>query len=296
MLAGDATVDEALQTWGPDGLQVMLSGQLPPNPSEMLGSLAAEELFVVLSNRFDTVIVDCPPLLPVTDAAIIARYFEGAIMVAGSGKVQVREFRRSLQMLDSAGVPLLGVIANRTSAEAETKYQRIYAASAPEPEADERQGHGSGPAAASGTAASGAMPTPGSEPANILVVCTGNICRSPYMQFTLTAALAAAGVDDIVVASAGTHAVPDSGVAPHMAALLRADGLDVDGYATRQLTAAMVADADIVLTAERAHRKQVVLLDPRALGRTFTLLQFGRLLPSPRRRADTGRSSRRSPG
>ena len=137
VLAGDATVDEALQTWGPDGLQVMLSGQLPPNPSEMLGSLAAEELFVVLSNRFDTVIVDCPPLLPVTDAAIIARYFEGAIMVAGSGKVQVREFRRSLQMLDSAGVPLLGVIANRTSAEAETKYQRVYAASAPHPEADE---------------------------------------------------------------------------------------------------------------------------------------------------------------
>ncbi|MGO4301333.1 arsenate reductase/protein-tyrosine-phosphatase family protein [Leifsonia sp. RAF41] len=140
------------------------------------------------------------------------------------------------------------------------------------------------------------MPTPGSEPANILVVCTGNICRSPYMQFTLTAALAAAGVDDIVVASAGTHAVPDSGVAPHMAALLRADGLDVDGYATRQLTAAMVADADIVLTAERAHRKQVVLLDPRALGRTFTLLQFSRLLPvataSGRHRAEQSAKTR----
>lgn len=137
VLAGDATVDEALQTWGPDGLQVMLSGQLPPNPSEMLGSLAAEELFVELSDRFDTVIIDCPPLLPVTDAAIIARYFDGAIMVAGTGRVQVREFRRSLQMLDAAGVPLLGVIANRSAPEAETKYQRIYAAKAPEEQEQE---------------------------------------------------------------------------------------------------------------------------------------------------------------
>lgn len=127
VLAGDVAVDDALQGWGPDGLQVLLSGQLPPNPSEMLGSLAAEELFVTLSDRFDAVIIDCPPLLPVTDAAIIARYFDGAIMVAGCGRVQVREFRRALQMLDSAGVPLLGVIANRASAEAETKYQSIYA-------------------------------------------------------------------------------------------------------------------------------------------------------------------------
>ncbi|MFJ3491001.1 polysaccharide biosynthesis tyrosine autokinase [Leifsonia aquatica] len=126
VLAGDVGVDDALQTWGSDGLRVLLAGQIPPNPSELLSSLAAEELFVVLSDRFDTVIVDCPPLLPVTDAAIIARYFDGAIMVVGCGTVQVREFRRSLEMLDAAGVPLLGVIANRTPADAESKYQRAY--------------------------------------------------------------------------------------------------------------------------------------------------------------------------
>lgn len=141
VLAGDIGVDDAMQTWGSDGLRVLLAGQIPPNPSELLSSLAAEELFVVLSDRFDTVIVDCPPLLPVTDAAIIARYFDGAIMVVGCGTVQVREFRRSLEMLDAAGVPLLGVIANRTPADAESKYQRAYTSiersttpeSAPEP-------------------------------------------------------------------------------------------------------------------------------------------------------------------
>jgi low molecular weight protein-tyrosine phosphatase len=124
------------------------------------------------------------------------------------------------------------------------------------------------------------MPTSGSEPTNILVVCTGNICRSPYMQFMLAAAFDREGIDDFEITSAGTHAVPRSGVAPHMAALLRAEGADVDDFSTRQLTPAMVARADIVLTAERSHRKEVVMLDPRALRRTFTLLQFGRLLPT----------------
>lgn len=121
---------------------------------------------------------------------------------------------------------------------------------------------------------------PGAESANILVVCTGNICRSPFMQFSLAAALESAGLDDVSVTSAGTRAVPASGVAPAMASLLAADGLDASGFSTHQLTRQLVTQADIVLTAERAHRKEVLQLDPGALRRTFTLLQFERLLPA----------------
>lgn len=124
------------------------------------------------------------------------------------------------------------------------------------------------------------MPASGTETARILVVCTGNICRSPYAQFALSAALARGGIDDVVVSSAGTRAVPASGVAPLMAPLLEAEGIDVSGFSTRQLTRELIAEADLVLTAERAHRREVVILEPPALRRTFTLLQFGRLAPA----------------
>lgn len=123
------------------------------------------------------------------------------------------------------------------------------------------------------------MPTPGGERARILVICTGNICRSPYMQFALSSALDSAGVGDVVVTSAGTQAVPDSGVAPDMARLLAEAGIDTREFVTRRLTRQMLAEADLVLGAARLHRREAVLLEPRALPRAFTLRQFGRLLP-----------------
>src|SRR5689334_253658 len=98
------------------------------------------------------------------------------------------------------------------------------------------------------------MPTPGADTTRVLVVCTGNICRSPYMEYSLRAQFERAGLTDVSVASAGTRAVPSSGMAPLMAALLEDEGFDASGFSTRQLTRSLIADADIVLTAERAHR------------------------------------------
>jgi protein-tyrosine phosphatase len=109
----------------------------------------------------------------------------------------------------------------------------------------------------------------------VLAVCTGNVCRSPAVQALLQAHLAA---DDVVVASAGTRALVGAPVAPPMADLVRAAGGDTDGISARQLTPAMVAGADLILTLTREHRSAVVTLDPRALQRTFTLRQFAALL------------------
>ncbi|WP_111721300.1 polysaccharide biosynthesis tyrosine autokinase [Homoserinimonas sp. OAct 916] len=127
VLAKDASLDDCLQPWGPDNLRVLLSGQIPPNPSELLGSPQLKKLFNTLRNRFDVLIIDCPPLIPVTDAAIVASIFGGAILVVGCGKVELRELRRSVDALSVSGSPVLGVIANMAPVTMKGRYQRIYA-------------------------------------------------------------------------------------------------------------------------------------------------------------------------
>jgi len=113
----------------------------------------------------------------------------------------------------------------------------------------------------------------------VLVVCTGNICRSPAGERLLRHTLSATRVD---VTSAGTHAVVGHPVEPSMARLLSADGIDASGFAARGLTERLVRDADLVLTMETGHRSAVVQTHPQALGRAFTLREFAYLLEACR--------------
>ncbi|WP_104192593.1 low molecular weight phosphatase family protein [Cryobacterium sp. Y82] len=114
-------------------------------------------------------------------------------------------------------------------------------------------------------------------PVRILVVCTGNICRSPLAEQLLRQSLAAAGIK-AVVTSAGTHAMTGSAMTPEAAALSVEYGAASTEHVARQLTEQLIADADLVLTATRDHRRDVVTLLPKATRYTFTLNQFARLV------------------
>jgi protein-tyrosine phosphatase len=114
----------------------------------------------------------------------------------------------------------------------------------------------------------------------VLVVCTGNVCRSPFIQLLLQRELDARrrnGGPRTVVTSAGVGALAGQGMDARAAAQATAYGLDPSGFVARQLTAPMVAEADLVLTATRKHRGDVATLHPRALRYTFTLLDFADL-------------------
>lgn len=108
----------------------------------------------------------------------------------------------------------------------------------------------------------------------VVTVCTGNICRSPAAQLLLANALG----PSVQVTSMGTGAMVGRPVEPAMAALMGVAGVSVDGFAARQLTAAEVSNADLILCMALEHRAQVVGLVPSAVRRTFTLLEFARLL------------------
>ena len=112
---------------------------------------------------------------------------------------------------------------------------------------------------------------------NILIVCTGNICRSPLAEKLLQARLTAAGIPAIVT-SAGTRAMVEHPMTDEAAFLATQYGAEPTLHAAQQLTTDRIAAADLVLTATREHRGEVVSLHPRANRYAYTLNQFARLV------------------
>ena len=109
---------------------------------------------------------------------------------------------------------------------------------------------------------------------SILTVCTGNVCRSPAAERLLAKALGPGS--GISVTSAGVGALVGEPIHPPMATLLQEMTVDVDGFAARRVTEAMVRDADVVLPLTREHRGAVVEVWPGAVRRTFTLRELAR--------------------
>jgi protein-tyrosine phosphatase len=120
-----------------------------------------------------------------------------------------------------------------------------------------------------------------SEPARILVVCTGNVCRSPLIERLLVSRLAqrlGERSDRVEVGSAGVRALVGSSMTVEAAAELRALAGDDAGFVSRQLTVDLLSDADLVLAATRQHRSEAVSRCPKVLRRAFTLRELHRLL------------------
>nr|WP_276609786.1 polysaccharide biosynthesis tyrosine autokinase [Arthrobacter silviterrae] len=113
ILSGQATLDDVLQVYGPvPALAVLGAGRIPPNPSELLGSQSMKRLLDALAKEA-VVLIDAPPLLPVTDAAILARATDGALVVAGAGKTTIDELEKAVSTLSKVNAPLLGAVLNR---------------------------------------------------------------------------------------------------------------------------------------------------------------------------------------
>lgn len=125
-LVGDAEVDDLLQTWGNDNLYVLASGQIPPNPSELLGSNEMAQLIERLENSFDSVVIDAPPLLPVTDAAVLSQHVGGVVVVVGSRKLRHQDLEKSLNALQLVDANLLGIVLNHLPAKGPDAYTYSY--------------------------------------------------------------------------------------------------------------------------------------------------------------------------
>lgn len=116
VLVGHADLDQALvRIQGTNLLHLLPSGPIPPNPSELLGSSKAQELLSALGERADVVVVDTPPVLPVTDAAVVASQVDAVLLVATASKSTRRDVTRAMSSLGRVAAPLVGVVFNRAS-------------------------------------------------------------------------------------------------------------------------------------------------------------------------------------
>ena len=113
VLMGELPLSKALQTVDRQGgLQVLSAGALPPNPAELLASPRTAELLATLQRQCDIVLLDCPPVLPVTDAVILSSNVDATLLVMTAGKTSRREVHRATEMLRQVEAPLIGTVLN----------------------------------------------------------------------------------------------------------------------------------------------------------------------------------------
>lgn len=125
-LVGQMDVNDLLQQWGDCSLYVLTSGSIPPNPSELLGSDAMKQLILRLEDAFDTIVIDAPPLLPVTDAAVLSQHVGGVLVVVGAQSLRLHDLQKALGALTMVGSNVLGVVLNRLPAKGPDSYSYGY--------------------------------------------------------------------------------------------------------------------------------------------------------------------------
>jgi len=123
-LLGQASLSSALQAVpNEQRLLLLASGPVPPNPSELLASTRAADLLNSLKAQADIVLLDVPPVLPVTDAAVLSSRAEGVLMVATAGSTSGKHLTRSVELLRQVGAPLIGTVLNGSSGEQGYRYE-----------------------------------------------------------------------------------------------------------------------------------------------------------------------------
>lgn len=138
VLVGDTPLSQALQPVpGQDGLLVLASGGPPPNPSELLAGARSAQVLETLAAQADLVLIDCPPVLPVTDATILAGRVDATLVVVTATETHRRRLQQALDTLAQVGAPLSGLVLNAARHEAgygyAYRYGYNYDAAPPEP-------------------------------------------------------------------------------------------------------------------------------------------------------------------
>ena len=125
VLVGGESITEAIRQTRVPGLNILPAGVLPPNPAELLGSSQMTALLDRLGETYDLLILDTPPLLAASDAAIVSRISDGALVVVRAGRTEKSALQTAVQQLTTVGARVLGTVLNDPDAEV-PKYARYY--------------------------------------------------------------------------------------------------------------------------------------------------------------------------
>jgi succinoglycan biosynthesis transport protein ExoP len=125
ILLGETPLSDAIQDVPADGLPLRLvaSGPLPPNPAELLSSNRAASVIEALHERCDLLLIDSPPVVPVTDALVLAGLVDAVLLVGDSGSTTKRSLGRAVELLRQVDAPLVGAVLNGVGSRTEYGYE-----------------------------------------------------------------------------------------------------------------------------------------------------------------------------
>ena len=125
-LSGQCELGELIYKTSTPDLSVVFTGAVPPNPTELLSSDRFSELLETTRQFFDYVIVDCPPIGMVVDAAVIAPQCDGCAILIEAGSVKYRAAQDIVNKMRTTGCPILGIILNKVDRKRQGKYYGKY--------------------------------------------------------------------------------------------------------------------------------------------------------------------------
>ena len=115
VLGGFCSLEQGIQHQVAPCLDVMFSGQLPPSPSELLGSVNMEKLLELLKKQYDFIFIDTPPVNVVTDALVVSRFAAGIVLSVRHRKSSHSELRRTISSIEFSNLPILGIILSEST-------------------------------------------------------------------------------------------------------------------------------------------------------------------------------------
>jgi capsular exopolysaccharide synthesis family protein len=125
-LAGDALLEAIVQKTAIPNLSIVASGPMPPNPAELLASRRMRDFVGTLSERFDVIVFDSPPVLAVSDACTLAALADGVLLIVGSGATPQANLRRTKEQILAVQGRIIGAVVNRFDASASGYSKRYY--------------------------------------------------------------------------------------------------------------------------------------------------------------------------
>ncbi|HTY09351.1 MAG TPA: polysaccharide biosynthesis tyrosine autokinase [Candidatus Edwardsbacteria bacterium] len=126
LLIMDSDLKKVVRPSGIENLQIVPAGTLPPNPSELLGSQKMKSIIGLMKENCDLVIFDCPPVITVTDAAVLAAEADVVLLVVQSGRTDREMAKRAKVLLNNVKANIAGVVLNNISPELQAGYYYYY--------------------------------------------------------------------------------------------------------------------------------------------------------------------------
>jgi capsular exopolysaccharide synthesis family protein len=126
VLVGDTKLSDATRATAVPNLTLLAAGHIPPNPAELLGSKKYEELLAELRKKYDWIVIDAPPVMPVTDASLVAHTAQGVLFVVGSEMTPRHTAAAAIEQLRNANARFVGVVLNRVQIQRHSYYYSPY--------------------------------------------------------------------------------------------------------------------------------------------------------------------------